>query len=145
MPHFNRWFGKHQVWPVLLCNGGGYVLPAIWVVQTKEQQPIGHPNNVMVRVTRGVVASQKRFHPCPKSVEELRFLVEHLTKPNDSVLDCFCGLGSTLVAAQQLGRRWIGCELSLNYARRAKFRLLTQQQKGKENGDLLALDRGDVA
>jgi hypothetical protein len=45
----------------------------------------------------------------------MAFLLEGLTKPGQIVLDCFCGLGSTLVAAQQLGRRWIGCDRSQAY------------------------------
>lgn len=44
-------------------------------------------------------------------------MIECLTKPAQIVLDCFCGLGSTLLAAQQLGRRWIGCDRSRNYCK----------------------------
>jgi DNA modification methylase len=56
-------------------------------------------------------------HPCPKPVEELLVVVEALTKPGDVILDCFCGLGSTLIAAERLGRLWIGCDRSPNYCR----------------------------
>lgn len=30
--------------------------------------------------------------------------------PNDTVLDPFCGAGTTLIAAQSMGRRWLGCD-----------------------------------
>jgi len=32
--------------------------------------------------------------------------------PNDIVLDAFCGCGTALVAAQNLGRQWIGIDIS---------------------------------
>ena len=50
-------------------------------------------------------------------------MIEALTTPGQVVLDCFCGLGSTLVAAQQLGRRWIGCDRSRRYCQVALQRL----------------------
>lgn len=34
------------------------------------------------------------------------------SRPGDVVADLFCGAGTTLVVAQRLGRRWIGCDLS---------------------------------
>ncbi|MGH7169782.1 MAG: DNA methyltransferase [Gemmataceae bacterium] len=49
----------------------------------------------------------------------MAFLIEALTKPDQIILDCFCGLGSTLVKAQQVGRLWIGCHKSRLYCRRA--------------------------
>ena len=39
------------------------------------------------------------------------------------VLDPFCGAGSTLVAAQKLGRRWIGIDISPEYCEMAKRRI----------------------
>ena len=40
-----------------------------------------------------------------------------------TVLDCFAGSGSTLVAAQRLGRRSVGADLSSSYLALAKKRL----------------------
>jgi hypothetical protein len=34
------------------------------------------------------------------------------SNPNDIVLDAFCGCGTALVAAQNLGRQWIGIDIS---------------------------------
>ncbi len=35
------------------------------------------------------------------------------SRPGDLVADLFCGSGTTLIAAQALGRRWIGCDVGL--------------------------------
>jgi DNA modification methylase len=57
----------------------------------------------------------------------MAWMIESLTKPGQVVLDCFCGLGSTLIAAEQLGRNWIGCDLSRNYCKIAMRRLKTSE------------------
>jgi DNA modification methylase len=41
----------------------------------------------------------------------LRRLIEWTTREGDLVADFFCGSGTTLAAAERLGRRWIGCDL----------------------------------
>lgn len=35
------------------------------------------------------------------------------SNPNDIILDAFCGCGTALVAAQNLGCQWIGIDISL--------------------------------
>lgn len=66
------------------------------------------------------------------------WLVRHLTKPGKIILDCFCGTGTTLVAAQQLNRRWIGCDRSKTYCQIAMSRLADicasrQEFRGEES------------
>lgn len=64
-----------------------------------------------------------RLHPTQKPVEALTPLVETFSKPGDLVLDPFCGSGSTLVAARDLGRDFLGIELSREHHRTASERL----------------------
>ncbi|KQN57261.1 DNA methyltransferase [Serratia sp. Leaf51] len=54
-------------------------------------------------------------HPTEKPVSVLRPLIESFTQPGSIVLDPFAGSGSTCVAAEQAGRRWIGIELMEQY------------------------------
>jgi site-specific DNA-methyltransferase (adenine-specific) len=49
--------------------------------------------------------------------------IKILTYKNDIVLDPFAGSGTTLVAAEILGRRWLGIELSENYKQIAETRI----------------------
>jgi DNA modification methylase len=70
-----------------------------------------------------------RLHPTQKPTEALAPLIEAFTKPGELVLDPFCGSGSTLAAAQQLGRNWIGIELDSDHHRTASKRLAWVQQR----------------
>ena len=49
--------------------------------------------------------------------------IKILTYKNDIVFDPFTGSGTSLVAAETLGRRWIGTELSSEYTEIAKKRI----------------------
>lgn len=49
--------------------------------------------------------------------------IKILTYKNDIVLDPFMGSGTSAVAAETLGRKWVGIELSENYANIARERI----------------------
>jgi adenine-specific DNA-methyltransferase len=67
--------------------------------------------------------SGNRLHPTQKPVQPLKTLIDAFTKPGAVVLDPFCGSGSTLIAAQELGRRFIGIELDEKHHRTASSRI----------------------
>jgi DNA modification methylase len=64
-----------------------------------------------------------RLHPTQKPVQALRPLIESFCPPGGIVLDPFCGSGSTLAAARDLGRDWAGIELSREHFETATKRL----------------------
>ncbi|WP_197284048.1 MULTISPECIES: DNA methyltransferase [unclassified Shinella] len=64
-----------------------------------------------------------RLHPTQKPIRPLKMLIEGLTKPGDLVLDPFCGSGSTLAAAFECGRDFLGMELDPNHHLSARLRL----------------------
>jgi len=47
-----------------------------------------------------------------KPVDLVERILAIASKPGDLVLDCFSGSGTSLVAAEGMGRRWIGCDLA---------------------------------
>lgn len=51
-------------------------------------------------------------YPTEKNAEMLEMIIRQSSNPDSIVLDCFAGSGSTLLAAQNLNRRWIGIDAS---------------------------------
>jgi DNA modification methylase len=68
-----------------------------------------------------------KLHPTQKPVAALKPLIEAFCPAQGTVLDPFAGSGSTLVAAQQLGRQFIGIELDQQHHRTATARLEAAQ------------------
>jgi len=64
-----------------------------------------------------------RLHPTQKPVSSLRPLVETFCPNGGLVLDPFCGSGSTLVAAHQLDRTYLGIEIDPDHHSTAQTRL----------------------
>jgi site-specific DNA-methyltransferase (adenine-specific) len=54
-------------------------------------------------------------HPTMKPVALVAYLLGNNTTSGESVLDTFCGSGTTLIAAEQLGRKCYGMEISPAY------------------------------
>ncbi len=79
-----------------LHEGKGVIVDNIWTdippVNSQSKDRIGYP-------------TQK-----PEALVER--IIEASSNEGDVVADFFCGGGTTLVSAQRLGRRWIGCDIS---------------------------------
>lgn len=58
---------------------------------------------------------EKTPHPTQKPEELVRRFVLASSNVGDVVLDPFSGSGTTAVVAEQLGRRWLACDLSAEY------------------------------
>jgi DNA modification methylase len=54
-------------------------------------------------------------HPCPKPVRMWADLLTHYAGEGETVLEPFLGSGTTLVAAEQVGRRCFGLDISPAY------------------------------
>lgn len=55
---------------------------------------------------------QRPAYPTQKSLELLKRIIGASSHEGGLALDCFCGSGTALVAAQSLNRRWIGIDNS---------------------------------
>lgn len=60
----------------------------------------------------GAHDAERLGYPTQKPLALLERIIEASSKPGDVVLDSFCGCGTTVAAAQKLGRRWIGIDIT---------------------------------
>lgn len=58
-----------------------------------------------------------------KPVQLLKRIIEASSEPSDVVLDPFCGCGTTIEAAEELGRKWIGIDIAIRAVDVMKDRL----------------------
>ena len=64
-----------------------------------------------------------KLHPNQKPMYALRPLVGTFSRPGEIVLDPFCGSGSTLATAKQMGRHYIGIDIEEKHCRTSQQRL----------------------
>jgi site-specific DNA-methyltransferase (adenine-specific) len=70
-------------------------------------------------------------HPCQLPVHLLERIILMSTDENDTVLDPFCGTGTTAIAAKRLGRNFIGFEKDKIYAEIAANKLAQEEASSK--------------
>lgn len=75
---------------------------------------------------------EKTPHPTQKPEELLRKLILASTNIGDIVLDPFVGSGTTAVCAEQLQRKWLGCDMEPTYLDWAVMRLKQVEHKPVE-------------
>jgi site-specific DNA-methyltransferase (adenine-specific) len=63
----------------------------------------------------GTFNERVQWHPCQMPERILERIVKVSSNPGDVVLDPFSGSGTTSVVAAQLGRQYIGTDLSAEY------------------------------
>jgi site-specific DNA-methyltransferase (adenine-specific) len=68
-------------------------------------------------------AAERLGYPTQKPLALLERIVQASSNPGDLVLDPFCGCGTTIAAAQKLGRRWVGIDITYLAIALQKYRL----------------------
>lgn len=77
----------------------------------------------------GRMSSERNKYPTQKPLALLERIIRSSSNEGDIVLDAFCGSGTTLVAAAQTGRKWIGMDRSDEAIRIARKRLKKAQTR----------------
>ncbi|MHC4159439.1 MAG: DNA-methyltransferase [Planctomycetota bacterium] len=119
------------------------------IYSDKRANPAGKmPDDVWDGYPRvcGTFKEREGWHPCQMPENLLKRIIAASTNSGDCVLDPFCGSGTTAAAAFQLGRNYVGIEVSEKYVANAEKRLceLKKQGRGKlifDTGELNELRR----
>ena len=79
----------------------------------RKQRPASGiiPNNIWTDIN--TPSGEERLgYPTQKPLDLLRRIIKACSSEGDLVLDPFCGCGTTVHAAEELNRRWIGIDIS---------------------------------
>jgi hypothetical protein len=109
-PHLRYWWmlAVDQAGPSRRLHGRKVIdqwKPLLWFVKDHRGTTEYIPDRL-----RGVTPD-KSLHHWAQAEAEAAYLIEHLTKPGDLVVDPLCGSGTTLVAALRKGRRALGIDI----------------------------------
>ena len=91
--------------------GNGGKRKDVWTPNPKGAKP----KDVIEIPTTCNGMGETTSHPTQKPEELVRKFVLASSRQGETVLDPFSGSGTTLVVAEQLGRKWLGCELEAEY------------------------------
>jgi DNA modification methylase len=61
----------------------------------------------------GTKDGRRLGYPTQKPITLLKRIIESSSKKGEVVFDPFCGCGTTIYAAEETGRRWIGCDIAI--------------------------------
>lgn len=106
------------------ANPAGKLPDDTWVLRPQEDGRLFPSDSDTWYVSRVCGTFKERTaHPCQMPEGVLERIVRIASNPGDLVLDPFAGSGTTLAVAKRLGRRYLGVELSPEYAERVRQRL----------------------
>ncbi|HMO35867.1 MAG TPA: site-specific DNA-methyltransferase, partial [Gemmatales bacterium] len=96
-----------------------------WILRPQDISEAfqGHEDTWYFPRVAGTFKERAGFHGCQMPEQLLARIIRCCSHPDEIVLDPFSGSASTLVTAKKLHRRYLGFELSPDYAQRGMKRL----------------------
>ena len=116
------------------ANPAGKLPDDTWYLRPQEAEGVYfRPDEDTWYVSRlcGTFKERVGWHPCQLPEALLERIVRLSSREGDIVFDPFTGSGTTLAVAARLGRRWLGCELSPEYAAKATERIVHARETGR--------------
>ncbi len=108
-----------------------------------ESSPGPKCNDVMSDILPVQTHARERLgYPTQKPLALLERIITASSNPGDVVLDPFCGCATACVAAETLGRKWVGIDLSPKAGELVRFRLADSM--GDLFHDRLVTSRTDI-
>ncbi|MDR0927185.1 MAG: site-specific DNA-methyltransferase, partial [Ignavibacteria bacterium] len=102
---------EHQTFRKAFDTKGGWSDEDIENLRKKGKVPENWWTDIAI-VARS--KNENTGYPTQKPLKLLKRIITALSNPGDIVLDPFCGCATACVAAQQLGRKWIGIDVEEN-------------------------------
>ncbi|MHC4205891.1 MAG: DNA-methyltransferase [Planctomycetota bacterium] len=102
------------------------------IYNDKRANPLGKmPDDVWGGYPRvcGTFKERAGWHPCQMPESLLKRIIAASSNPGDCVLDPFSGSGTTAAVACQLGRSYVGIEISEEYVENSNKRLAQLKQQ----------------
>ncbi len=90
-----------------------------------DEQPGVALQDIWTDIRLHTGSNERVGYATQKPLALLERVITASSNPGDLVADLFCGSGTTLVAAERLGRRWIGCDLGRFAIHTTRKRLLS--------------------
>ena len=106
-----------QSWPIYqrhLRPGDGQAVPDIWAFQPYTESTVfGTDKGIDEDIRWLSPGDQERLgYPTQKPEALLERIIRASSDEGDTVLDPFCGCGTTIAVAQRLNRHWIGIDIT---------------------------------
>ena len=113
------WYTKSDEWQF---HGDRISIPRTDKAMKRAQNPKGaritaddktkNPNDVLLIQQMNPMAKERLGYPTQKPEALLEVIIQAGSNEGDTVLDPFCGCGTTVAVAQRLKRRWIGIDIT---------------------------------
>jgi site-specific DNA-methyltransferase (adenine-specific) len=118
------------------ANPKGRLPDDTWILRPQDCPDSFQPSEDTWYVPRvnGTFKERKGWHGCQMPEQVLGRIIRATSREGELVLDPFAGSGTTLAVAKKLGRRYLGFELSPDYARAVAKRLGEIQAGDPLNG-----------
>lgn len=131
--YFNQLFrvSKNQIiWGGNYYNIGATKHCIIWDKMQPEGMSFGMFDFAWIsfstanKIFRQSVQSEKdKIHPTQKPIALYKWLLKNYAKPGDLIFDSHVGSASSLIACEEMGFDYIGCELDEDYYKAAQKRI----------------------
>jgi len=99
------------------------------------------PGKMIQSLWTGLIRSRHRtlgnevfLYPTQKPEKLLERIIKCSSNENDLIGDFFCGSGTTLIAAEKLNRKWMGCDLGKFAIHMSRKRLIQVQREKEKEG-----------
>ncbi len=107
-----RWKGKQQK---VSFDNTGKRLPTL----EEGGESLGVPLDDVWKISIIAPSANERLgYPTQKPIALLKRIISATTKEGDVVFDPFCGCATTIAAAHELNRKWIGCDIAYHAIKR---------------------------